>query len=80
MVAAFFFITIFTVVLLNAATGIYQNSLYGIVASFPPRFTNAIVLGNNVCGLFVSIVNIITLVGWLYFSIVSLLNSFYFIQ
>ncbi|VDN59072.1 unnamed protein product [Dracunculus medinensis] len=63
MVAAFFFITIFTVVLLNAATGIYQNSLYGIVASFPPRFTNAIVLGNNVCGLFVSIVNIITLVA-----------------
>ncbi|VDN59074.1 unnamed protein product [Dracunculus medinensis] len=62
VVAAFFFITIFTVVLLNAATGMYQNSLYGIVASFPPRFTNAIVLGNNVCGLFISIVNIITLV------------------
>ena len=29
-----------------AANGIYQNSLYGLAASFPPRYTNAIIIGN----------------------------------
>ncbi|VDM15759.1 unnamed protein product [Wuchereria bancrofti] len=41
----------------------YQNSLYGLVAVFPPRYTNAILLGSNICGTFVSVVNIITLIA-----------------
>ncbi|MFH4981913.1 hypothetical protein AB6A40_008622 [Gnathostoma spinigerum] len=61
IVTTFFFLTMLTVIVLNAANGIYQNSIYGVVAAFPQQFTNAIVLGNNVCGTFVSIINIITL-------------------
>ncbi|VDD93283.1 unnamed protein product [Enterobius vermicularis] len=48
VVAAFFFFTMFTVVILSAANGIYQNSIYGLVAAFPSKFTNAVVLGNNI--------------------------------
>uniref|UniRef100_A0A0M3HS24 Equilibrative nucleoside transporter 1 n=1 Tax=Ascaris lumbricoides TaxID=6252 RepID=A0A0M3HS24_ASCLU len=62
MVTAFFFITMLTVIILNGANGIYQNSLYGLVSAFPQQFTNAIVLGNNLCGTFVSIISIFTLI------------------
>uniref|UniRef100_A0A158Q8P7 Equilibrative nucleoside transporter 1 n=1 Tax=Elaeophora elaphi TaxID=1147741 RepID=A0A158Q8P7_9BILA len=61
MITIFFIITIATVVIQNAACGLYQNSFYGLVAVFPPRYTNALFLGSNICGTFVSIVNIITL-------------------
>uniref|UniRef100_A0AAF5PHG0 Nucleoside transporter n=2 Tax=Wuchereria bancrofti TaxID=6293 RepID=A0AAF5PHG0_WUCBA len=62
MISAFFFITMTTVVLLNAANGVYQGSLYGLTANFPPQYTNALILGNNICGTFVSVVNIVTLI------------------
>uniref|UniRef100_A0A0R3RXW0 Equilibrative nucleoside transporter 1 n=1 Tax=Elaeophora elaphi TaxID=1147741 RepID=A0A0R3RXW0_9BILA len=61
MIGAFFFMTMATVVLLNAANGVYQGSLYGLTANFPPQYTNALIIGNNICGTFVSVVNIITL-------------------
>ncbi|KAK6113475.1 Nucleoside transporter family protein [Brugia pahangi] len=63
MVTVFFIITITTVAIQNAACGLYQNSLYGLVAVFPPQYTNAILLGSNICGTFVSVVNIITIVA-----------------
>ncbi|EFO15358.2 hypothetical protein LOAG_13152 [Loa loa] len=63
MVTIFFIITITTIVIQNAACGLYQNSLFGLVAIFPPRYTSAILLGSNICGIFVSTVNIITLVA-----------------
>lgn len=62
MLSAFFYFTMLSVVILNAANGIYQNSIYGVVAALPPQYTNAIVLGNNLCGTFVSIISIITLI------------------
>ena len=44
-----------SVVVLNAANGFYQNSVYGLVGSFPYEYINAVVLGNNICGLFITI-------------------------
>ncbi|OZC11147.1 nucleoside transporter [Onchocerca flexuosa] len=83
MIGVFFFITMITVVLLNAANGVYQSSLYGLTATFPPQYTNALILGNNICGTFVSIVNIITLIVanniWMaafFYFLISLLTVF----
>ncbi|VDK55210.1 unnamed protein product [Anisakis simplex] len=61
MVTTFFLITMITVMILNGANGIYQNSIFGLVSAFPQQFTNAIVVGNNLCGTFVSLINIVTL-------------------
>uniref|UniRef100_A0A8R1TPT2 Equilibrative nucleoside transporter 1 n=1 Tax=Onchocerca volvulus TaxID=6282 RepID=A0A8R1TPT2_ONCVO len=62
-VMIFFIITMISVVIQNAACGVYQNSLYGLVAIFPPQYTNAILIGSNLCGIVVSIIDIITLVA-----------------
>ncbi|KAE9548862.1 hypothetical protein FO519_007924 [Halicephalobus sp. NKZ332] len=56
----FFVLTMFTVVVLNAANGIYQNSIYGLVGSFPPKYINAVVVGNNICGLLISVICVFT--------------------
>ncbi|KAH7691191.1 Protein ENT-1 a [Aphelenchoides avenae] len=48
-----------TVVVLNAANGLYQNSIYGFVSDFPAQFINAIVIGNNSCGILVSVLAIL---------------------
>lgn len=40
------------------AGGIYQNTIYGMVATHPVKYTGAVVLGSNICGLFVSVLSI----------------------
>ncbi|KAI6235412.1 hypothetical protein M3Y95_00049000 [Aphelenchoides besseyi] len=57
----FFVLTMISVVILNSANGIYQNSIYGMLADFPPKYTNAVVIGNNTCGIFVTLILILTL-------------------
>ncbi|XP_065371053.1 equilibrative nucleoside transporter 1 [Calliphora vicina] len=54
----FFWITMISVVLLNMANGIYQNTIYGMVATLPIKYTGAVVLGSNISGLFAAIVQI----------------------
>lgn len=56
--AAFFWITMTSVVLLNMANGIYQNTIYGMAATLPIKYTGAVVLGSNISGLFASVVSI----------------------
>ena len=53
-------LTMVSVVILNAATGVYQNSLYGLVAILPPRYTNAVILGNNISGTITTVVSIVS--------------------
>uniref|UniRef100_A0A1I7Z3X4 Equilibrative nucleoside transporter 1 n=1 Tax=Steinernema glaseri TaxID=37863 RepID=A0A1I7Z3X4_9BILA len=60
-VFGFFVMTMFSVAILNGANGVYQNSIYGVASAFPPKFTNAILIGNNICGTFVSIISILTI-------------------
>jgi hypothetical protein len=55
----FFLFTMVTIVVLNSANGIYQNSIWGLVADFPGRFTNAIVVGNNLCGILMALLYIL---------------------
>lgn len=57
----FFACTMGTVVFLNMANGIYQNTVYGMAAKLPPTYTGAVVLGSNVSGAFTAIINIISI-------------------
>lgn len=59
------------------AGGVFQNSAYGVAASLPTRYTNALVIGTNCCGTLFSILMIISIAissnyqaaGIFYFSI-----------
>ena len=42
----FFYVTIASVVILNMANGIYQNTVFGIAAKLPFKYTGAVVLGS----------------------------------
>ncbi|XP_076396067.1 equilibrative nucleoside transporter 1 isoform X1 [Megachile rotundata] len=53
----FFWITILSVIILNIANGIYQNSVFGMVAKLPGRYTGAVILGTNISGTFTAIIN-----------------------
>ncbi|KAL3863816.1 hypothetical protein ACJMK2_005546 [Sinanodonta woodiana] len=57
----FFAITMVSVVILNCCAGVYQNSVFGQAAILPMKYTNAIVLGNNLCGIFTSVINVISI-------------------
>ncbi|CAD6194357.1 unnamed protein product [Caenorhabditis auriculariae] len=56
---AFFSATIVIVVLINISNGLYENSVFGVFADFPHNYTSALVIGNNLCGLIISILSII---------------------
>lgn len=56
----FFWITMVSVVVLNVAGGIYQNTVYGLAAKLPFKYTGAVVLGSNICGVFTAVVNIVS--------------------
>ncbi|XP_077261146.1 NADPH-dependent diflavin oxidoreductase 1 isoform X2 [Temnothorax americanus] len=53
----FFWITMVSVVILNTANGIYQNSVFGMAAKLPIKYTGAVVLGSNISGTFTAIIN-----------------------
>ncbi|XP_047113314.1 equilibrative nucleoside transporter 1 isoform X1 [Schistocerca piceifrons] len=57
----FFFVTMVTIVLLNMASGIYQNTVYGMAAKLPFKYTGAVILGANISGAISSIINIMSL-------------------
>uniref|UniRef100_A0AC35UF02 SERPIN domain-containing protein n=1 Tax=Rhabditophanes sp. KR3021 TaxID=114890 RepID=A0AC35UF02_9BILA len=57
----FFWMTMVSFIIFNGAGGVYQNSMFGVAAVLPSKFTNAIIFGNNVCGTFIAIINIITI-------------------
>lgn len=42
------------------AGGIYQNSVYGLAAKLPFKYTGAIVLGSNISGTFTAILSILS--------------------
>ncbi|KAG5887435.1 hypothetical protein JTB14_003287 [Gonioctena quinquepunctata] len=56
----FFWITLVCVVILNIANGIYQNTIFGMAAKLPGKYTGAVVLGSNISGTFTAVVNILS--------------------
>ncbi|RCN44239.1 nucleoside transporter [Ancylostoma caninum] len=47
---------------MNLCNGVYQNSIYGVVADFPDNYPNSLIIGNNLCGIFTSVMSIFTTV------------------
>ncbi|EPB80688.1 hypothetical protein ANCCEY_00256 [Ancylostoma ceylanicum] len=41
----------------------FGNSVFGLTADFPAAYTNALIVGNNVCGTFISVLVIVTTIG-----------------
>ncbi|XP_063932101.1 equilibrative nucleoside transporter 1 [Zophobas morio] len=56
----FFWITILCVIVLNMANGIYQNTIFGMAAKLPGKYTGAVVLGSNISGTFTAVVSLLT--------------------
>ncbi|XP_014607218.1 PREDICTED: NADPH-dependent diflavin oxidoreductase 1-like [Polistes canadensis] len=56
----FFWITMISVVVLNTANGIYQNSVFGMAAKLPSKYTGAVILGSNICGTFTASLNLVS--------------------
>ncbi|XP_072377540.1 equilibrative nucleoside transporter 1-like [Diabrotica undecimpunctata] len=56
----FFWSTMLCVVIMNSANGVYQNSIFGLIAKLPGKYTAAVILGNNISGTFASIVSLIS--------------------
>lgn len=59
----FFTLTMISAGLLNCCAGVYQNSTFGQAAILPMKYTNAIVLGTNLSGVFTSVISIISIVA-----------------
>lgn len=59
----FFYLTIASVIVMNMASGVYQNCIFAIGARFPGSYTNAILIGSNISGTFTSVVNLLSI--WL---------------
>lgn len=57
----FFYVTMGLVVVLNMASGVYQNSIYGVAAPLPGKYSNAVVLGSNISGTLTSLLNIFSI-------------------
>ncbi|KAH8376954.1 hypothetical protein KR093_002346 [Drosophila rubida] len=55
----FFFATMSSIVLINMCNGIYQSTIYGLVAALPPKYTGAVVLGSNISGCFATLMSIL---------------------
>ncbi|EYB85904.1 hypothetical protein Y032_0288g1466 [Ancylostoma ceylanicum] len=58
----FYIVTLIIIMLMNLCNGVYQNSIYGVVADFPENYPNSLIIGNNLCGIFTSVMSIFTTV------------------
>ncbi|CAI5454179.1 unnamed protein product [Caenorhabditis angaria] len=62
---AWFFWTMLAIIMsINFSNGLYENSIFGVFADFPHKYTSALLIGNNVCGLLITILTLaITLIA-----------------
>ncbi|KAI3379766.1 hypothetical protein SNEBB_007672 [Seison nebaliae] len=47
-------------IVMNIATGFFQTSVFSLASILPPRYTGVIIIGNNICGLIISIFAILS--------------------
>ncbi|CAD5118854.1 unnamed protein product [Dimorphilus gyrociliatus] len=56
----FFWITMVTVVVMNLASGLYQNCVYGLAALLPMRYSNSVLIGTSISGIITALLNLLT--------------------
>lgn len=44
----------------SVANGVYQNTIFGMAAKLPGKYTGAVVLGSNISGTFAAVVDVLT--------------------
>ncbi|KOB74416.1 Equilibrative nucleoside transporter, partial [Operophtera brumata] len=54
----FFWATMVSVFFMNGFNAIFQNSVFGIAARLPAKYTGAVVLGSNICGTLVVLLSL----------------------
>ncbi|XP_071963353.1 equilibrative nucleoside transporter 1-like [Antedon mediterranea] len=57
----FFIITMVTIVVINGACAVYQSSMFGLAAKYPPTYMQFHITGQGVGGMLCAILNILTL-------------------
>lgn len=45
---------------ISVANGVYQNTVFGMAAKLPGKYTGAVVLGSNISGTFASVVSLLS--------------------
>ncbi|CAG2120593.1 unnamed protein product, partial [Medioppia subpectinata] len=73
----FFWLTMVTAVVINAAVGVLQSCYSGAAAKLPPEYMNATLLGNNLSGVIVAVFMLVSIalspsphaIGIIYFSL-----------
>ena len=50
-----------SVVFINIANGVYQNCCFGATAILPMKYTNALVTGMNISGVFAALLMVISI-------------------
>lgn len=59
----FYAFTLFTVVIINCNTAIFQGAVFGLGGVFPSEITQAIMNGQALGGIFASVANIVSILG-----------------
>ncbi|CAL2039380.1 unnamed protein product [Caenorhabditis brenneri] len=55
----FYIVSLIIIMAMNGSNGLYQNSFFGLAADFPAQYSNAVVIGTNICGTFTSVLAIV---------------------
>lgn len=50
----------FNAIVFLVANGVYQNTIFGMAAKLPIKYTGAVVLGSNISGTFTAIISILS--------------------
>uniref|UniRef100_A0A8R1DI57 Equilibrative nucleoside transporter 1 n=1 Tax=Caenorhabditis japonica TaxID=281687 RepID=A0A8R1DI57_CAEJA len=58
LMTGFFWVTLGMATSINFSNGLYENSVYGVFADFPHIYIGALLIGNNICGLLITLVKI----------------------
>eukprot|EP00795_Rhopilema_esculentum_P013540 gene13540-4426_t len=60
---SFFGITLFSVVFINICSAVLQGSVFGLAGMLPPRYTQAVMGGQGLSGLFAAVASILSQLG-----------------